>query len=533
MADPWAQVPRHHANYITIQNDANGQSTCTEWSSSQGSLATGPSIYDVGGVQPTDGARMVSGEEANYYPYTTFLRNTVVVRSGEFCQPKDHFDAQPRSKSFTCKKCSRSSPPRNSNYQDYDNRSLLEHDDENVACYHQPQRKSSRHSCSSGRERRNPPADNPNGPNRPNCCCPPPKPMPRPRASSKPSKDCGCDPPQVSNRECRSRSKSREREQEQSCVCPPKGGGRRAQRSGSAHYMEYKDFQGSSPGPKNSMCRAQGRKRGKSVNRKESSQSCKSESRKRRKHRTDPPNESYYLRERTAAAQQCGVRRHAQSHLRSKCSMGRPPPPPPQKRACRPPAPYPTVSHPSCKNPKCKNNPAKRACPEKKKKHRTDRYAGDNGCGLPTDYIVHSRSQQNCVRNPVTCCSDHYIRGGYLPHETPYEQQGQCPRKRGRSTDRCSRSGPGYSNETMMEKAMQSYRYSCAENGRNSRKCPPCPSSHRRGDRVGRKCATALANRCCPLCGMNAMMPKPSIRSMADPTRVSLRPFQLIHSVTR
>ncbi|KAH8321032.1 hypothetical protein KR067_013416 [Drosophila pandora] len=521
MADPWGQVPKHQGNYVTIQNEANGQSTRTEYTSSQESLATEPTqpntICDVDIEQPADGARIVSGEESNYYPYTTFLRNTVVVRSGECCPPKDNFGySQQRSRSSTCKKCKKSSTTRNLNYQDYDNRSLVEHDDENLTCY-QPQRKSSRHSCCSAKERRKPPPDNSNAPNRSSCCCPPPmpKPMPCPKPPSKPPKDCCCDPPPAPSKRCRSRSKSRERVPEKSCACPPKGGGRRGLRSGSAHYMEYQDFQGSSPGPKNPVCR----KRGKSLNRKESNYSCKSGgSRGRRKHRTDPPNQSYYLRERTLAAQQCGVRRHAQSHLRGKCSFGRSPPPP-QKRSCPPP--YPTVPPPSCKNPKCKNNPAKKSCPAKKKKQRVDRYAGDNGCGLPTDYIIHSRSQQSSVRNPVTCCSDHYIRGGYLPHETHYDERGgQCPRKRARSTDRCSRSAPACSNETMMEKPVQSYRYSCPENGRNSRRSPPC---QRRGERVGKRCAAAMANRCCPLCGMNAMMPKPSIRSLADPTNKKSR----------
>nr|XP_043067026.1 serine/arginine repetitive matrix protein 1 [Drosophila bipectinata] len=510
MADPYG--PRQRGNYVTIQNEANGQSTCTEWSSSPGSLTAKPTqpsgVCLVDFKHLADRDRMVSGEESDYYPYTTFLRNTVVVRSGECCPPNNSFGyPTQRSKSSCTKKDKKSSSAhRHSNYQNYDNRSLLGHTDENLA--YQPKRKSSRHSC-----------DNINASNRSkDCSCPPPnpKPLPRPRPPSNPSNDCGCDPPQ---KRSRSRSKSRERNDDENCSCP-RSGGQRALRSSSSHYMEYKDFRGTSPGPRNRNYSSEpGRKRRKSLTQRTSPEP---ESRGRRKHRTDPPDPSYYTRAPTAAAQQCSVRRHAHAHVRNKCPPGRAPPPPVQKGTCRSPTPCKPPPPPLCKNPKCKNNPAKKTPREKKRKPPLDIYAGDNGCGLPTDYIVHNRSQQECLRNPVTCSSGNYVRGGVLPHETHFEDQGQCPRKRTRSCDRCNRSIPACSNETMMEKPVQSYRYNCPENGKSSRKCTKC-KARVGAEGAGRKCASAVANRCCPLCGVNTMMPKPSIRSMADPTNKKSR----------
>ncbi|KAH8331444.1 hypothetical protein KR074_003606, partial [Drosophila pseudoananassae] len=519
MADPYG--PRQQGNYVTIRNEANGQSTCTERSSSQGSL--GAKLTQPSGVclvdfkQLADRDRIVSGEESDYYPYTTFLRNTVVVRSGECCPPNTSFGyPTQRSKSSCSKKDKKSSAHRNSNYQNYDNRSLLGHADENLApagCY-QPKRKSSRHSC-----------DNFNASNRSkDCSCPPPNPKPRPRPPSNPSNDCGCDPPQSSKKRSRSRSKPPERIDDENCSCP-RSGGRRALRSSSSHYMEYKDFRGSSPVPRNRNYSSEpSRKRRKSLTRKASPCSGQPETRGRRKHRTDPPDPSYYTRPPTAAAQQCSVRRHAHAHVKSKC----PPPTPMPKGTCRSPTSCKPPPPPVCKNPKCKNNPAKKSHREKKRKPLLETYAGGNGCGLPTDYIVHKRSQQECLRNPVTCSSGHYVRGGVLPHETHFEDQSQCPRKRMRSCDRCNRSIPACSNETMLEKPVQSYCYNRPENGKSSGKCTKC-KARGAAEGAGRKCASAVANRCCPLCGVNTVMPKPSIRSMADPTS-SRTIYKTMHS---
>lgn len=327
----------------------------------------------------------------------------------------------------------------------------------------------------------------------------------------------------------------------QDCGC----GSRRARRTASSHYMEYQEFQHTAKPnpvyeptdyskyppepPRRSSCSCSTPSRRQSIERSSSppgerrrrhfegcgaagtpprrqsaerSSSCQGAckrgqsagsaasrtSLRRRSRRTSPPPKSYYLGRTTPAAQAPDVRCHAHSHAQGSCK--RKPPPPPSRKSRT------TSASGGGKSRPCS------ACQPAKSNQYSD---------VPSDYVEKSRSGTSCLRNPIA------------PSSSYHESRARSPSPSGRKPQTSGRKPCGCSNETLMEKPVNSYRFSCPENRPSP--APPqklCPKCHKalmqkqRTASAAKRCASAAAQKYCGKCGLLPMMPRISIPNVAS-----------------
>ncbi|XP_033154742.1 serine/arginine repetitive matrix protein 1 [Drosophila mauritiana] len=526
MADPCVMPGQLSGkSFLTIENATSGLSSSTDNQEISMDLGQGTKLkksasftgfgsHFVGITLIPERRRRVSGGDCEYYQQPNLLRNPLVVRSGNIpddgeCHPNCPYRGNHQAQN-NCEQ------PSN---QYHDHSYQHEQSAQNQSCY-----------CDTRTPQQN------HG-----------QPYHQARTQSQPR--------------TQSHQKDRHGGNEFGCDQPS---GRRAYRTPSSHYMEYREFQHSpkhnpavdsqrknrlqkktsecscgSPEPERK--RAQKTKR---LQKQPSECSCESEEKhhvqsKRLKisssdcscgdehsprrpqvHRKSTPDKSYYLRKPTPAAQTCPVRCHARSHVQG------PPPPPAPRRKC--PAATPP---PVCRKPTPKTKPTNSP------KGKTRQCSACNRCSDvesdATDYVEHSRSRTEVLRNPLIQSRSEYDDNGVPPYESYSEE---CPVQRRERSPSCKRTKPENhsrackeppicSNETLMEKPVKSYRFSCPENGKCSSCRKLCPKCHKvvaqkKKTSAAKKCAASVAQKCCPMCGLLPMMPNISIPDVGSGNRI-------------
>ncbi|KAH8401620.1 hypothetical protein KR009_006794 [Drosophila setifemur] len=126
-----------------------------------------------------------------------------------------------------------------------------------------------------------------------------------------------------------------------------------------------------------------------------------------------------------------------------------------------------------------------------------DPYADDCECGMPSDFIAQSRPEFDIVRNPIT--------------------RSKCSNIQNFSERYCRAGGgaPACSNETILEKPLKSFRYTCPENYPCSQSKRQKKSQRQRSGAAQRD-TLAKACRCRHKHGPPPVKPRPSIRSMRN-----------------
>ncbi|XP_016991520.1 serine/arginine repetitive matrix protein 1 isoform X2 [Drosophila rhopaloa] len=529
-------------NYLIIENPTNGRSTCTEtidahidnnvisFDQKRGSKLHRSSSFSVFGstfvglTLVPERRRRVSGGNGKYHQQSNLLRNPLVVRSGEIPDQDE---------------CAPSCP-----YRNYQNQNNQQQDTNQYNS--QDYQRTGTAPCQTGYYDNSPPQQYyaPQGYQGY-------VPQGRTQAHSKDrsASDCGCDP----------------------------SPGKRAYRTPSSHYMEYREFQHSPkknpaldrpqyeeypaeshrsnrlerkasecscdsdslPGRqpvqrtnrlqrKTSICCCEsdsppGRQlvqRTNRLERKESECCCLPESspgkRVQRKNQTD---KNYYQRKPTPSAQTCPIRCHARSHIQAT------PPPPAPKRKCL----AATSPPPTCRKPAPRSrsmNSTKRgskrrcsACDERDSYRYSD--------GEPTDYVERSHSATEVLRNPLVqsrSSCDGLPQASYSP-ECVQQKPRSCRKPKAEKRSSSRRGPPICSNETLMEKPVKSYRFNCPENGRcaSCRKlCPKCNKikAQSKKSALVKRCVTSVAQKCCPTCGLLPMMPNISIPDVTSSNRI-------------
>nr|XP_044248702.1 serine/arginine repetitive matrix protein 1 [Drosophila takahashii] len=523
MANPNLQFSR---KYLTIQNDTKGLSTSTdsnEISLKQSGGAklkesvsfTGFGSHFVGLTLIPERIKRVSGGDCDY----NILRNPLVVRSGEI-PDQDQGECVPSCPYRNYQGQNNYQQPANQNYQ----RSVPAQNQNGYYDNSQPHQDY----ASPGNQ----------------CYVPPGRTQSQSKDRS--GSDCGCDPP----------------------TC------RRAYRTPSSHYMEYREFQ-QSPRKNPALDRTQyddypqetqrsnrlqrkvsecGCERGSPQRRqvqrtsrlqkKVSECSCESESsegkqpvqrnnrlqrrssecscaagsspKRQSVQRRSPPDKSYYMRKPTQAAQTCSVRCHARSHVVQETT----PPPPAPKRRCPAATPPPTSKKPT---PRTKSAiSSKRG---NRRKCSACNRCSDDESGEPSDYVEGSRSRTEVLRNPLVQSRSSYDS---YSEEYPVQRRTRCSSCRKTNPENRSsvRKGPPLcSNETLMEKPVQSYRFNCPENGKcaSCRKlCPKCNKvmPQKQKNASAKRYVSSVARKCCPMCGLLPMMPNISIPDVASSNRI-------------
>ncbi|XP_039482009.1 serine/arginine repetitive matrix protein 1 [Drosophila santomea] len=535
--------------YLAIENAASGLSSSTDNNEISKDPKQGTKLKEsasfagfgshfVGLTLHSERRRRVSGGDCEYHQQPNLLRNPLVVRSGhlpddEECHPscpyRGNYQTQntcPQPSNQYYNQNNQCSEPAHNHSSYYDNRNHRTHQQNHGAPCHQCYEQQTRTQVRSQSQ-------------------------PRDRHGS----ECGCDRP----------------------------AGRRAYRTPSSHYMEYREFQHSPkknpavekhkyseypadsqrrnrlqkktsdcscgcPEPLPERKRVQKTKR---LQKQHSECSCESEEKqqvqrsKRMKvsssdcsceverapkrppvHRKTTPDKAYYLRKPTPAAQSCPVRCHARSHIQGPAP---PPPPPVPKRKCPAAAPPPVSKKPTPKTkPTC--TPKAKASSPRKGCSACNRCSDEESDA--TDYLEHSRSQTQVLRNPLVQ-SRSYDDHGAPPYESCSEE---CPAQRRARSPSCKRTKPENrsrsckeppicSNETLMEKPVKSYRFNCPENGKcaSCRKlCPNCNKvlAQKKKTPSAKKYAASVAQKCCPMCGLLPMMPNISIPNVASGNRI-------------
>jgi len=480
---------------------------------------TGCGSHFVGLTLIPERRKRVSGGDCDY----NILRNPLVVRSGEIPDQGE---------------CDPSCPYRGNNQRQNNYQQAPE------PYYNQNYDRSAPAQNQTGYYDNSQPQQNFGSPGN-NCYVPPGR--TQPQTKDRGGNDCGCDPPS----------------------------GRRAYRTPSSHYMEYREFQQSpkknpvlerpqhSEYPAESQrtnrlqrndsdCSCERRssperrqvQRTSRLQKKVSECSCESESleekqpvqrsnrlqrkssecscaagsppRRQQVQRRSPPDKSYYQRKSTQAAQACSVRCHARSHV-----QGSPPPPAP-KRKCPAATPPPTSRKPA---PRTKSTITSR----NRRKCTLCNRCSDEESSEPIDYVEGSRSRTEVLRNPLVQSRSSYECNNDQPHESYSEEYPVQRRTRSASCRKptpegrcCSRKGPPLcSNETLMEKPVQSYRFSCPENGKCASCRKLCPKCHKvmpqkQKSASAKRYVSSVAQKCCPMCGLLPMMPNISIPDVAS-----------------
>ncbi|XP_043643635.1 serine/arginine repetitive matrix protein 1 [Drosophila teissieri] len=542
--------------YLAIENATSGLSSSTDNNEiamdprqgtqlKESASFAGFGSHFVGLTLHSERRRRVSGGDCEYYQQPNLLRNPLVVRSGNIPDDEDCHPSCPYRGNYqtqnTCPQPSdqyynhnyQRSEPAHNQCSYYDNRN-----------HGAPQQNHGTHQQIHGASQQNHEA---------------------------PCHHCY---EQQTRTQAQSQSQPKDRHGSE-CVCDQPAG-RRAYRTPSSHYMEYREFQHSPkknpaleyppdpqrrnrlqketsdcscgcPEPLPERKRVQKTKR---LQKQPSECSCESEEKqqvqrsKRMKvsssdcsceveraprrppvHRKTTPDKAYYLRKPTPAAQTCPVRCHARSHI-----QGSPPPPPPvPKRKCPAAAPPPVSRKPTPKAKPTTSAPkAKTSSP--RKCSACNRCSDDESDA--TDYVEHSRSRTEVLRNPLVQPRS-YDDHGAPPYESCSEE---CPVQRRARSPSCKRTKPENrsrsckeppicSNETLMEKPVKSYRFNCPENGKcaSCRKlCPKCHKvvAQKKKTPSAKKYAASVAQKCCPMCGLLPMMPNISMPNVASGNRI-------------
>ncbi|XP_026836788.1 uncharacterized protein LOC6547221 [Drosophila erecta] len=537
-------MAQRSGQYLAIENATSGLSSSTDNNEiprdlelKESASFAGFGSHFVGLTLHSERRKRVSGGDCDYYQQPNLLRNPLVVRSGHI--PEDE-------------ECHPNCPYRG-NYQTQNNCPQPAHQYYNQNQINQNQRSEPAQNQSSYYDNRNHGAAQ--------------------QSHGAPCRHCY-------EHHARSQSQPKDRHGSE-CGCDQPSG-RRAYRTPSSHYMEYREFQHS---PRNSAVekqqygeyppesqRRQSRlpkkssdcscghpepmperkpvQKTKRLQKQLSECSCESEENgaqrvqrsKRMKaslsdcsceeerspkrppvHRKSSPDKSYYLRKPTPAAQTCAVRCHARSHIQG------PPPPPVPRRKSPAAAPQPVSRKPT---PKAKPT----SCPKVKPR----KCSACNRCtdeeSDAADYVEHSRSRTEVLRNPLVQSRCDYDDNGVpacesCSEECPAQQRARspsCKRAKPENRSRSCKEPPICSNETLMEKPVKSYRFNCPENGRcaSCRKlCPKCHKvlAQKKQTSSAKRCAASVAQKCCPMCGLLPMMPNISIPDVASGNRIIYR----------
>ncbi|XP_041563105.1 serine/arginine repetitive matrix protein 1 isoform X2 [Drosophila elegans] len=352
------------------------------------------------------------------------------------------------------------------------------------------------------------------------------------------------------------------------CGCDPLPG-KRAYRTPSSHYMEFREFQ--QPPKKNpildspqyqrtnrlerntsdcscgsdSLHERQPVQRSKRLQRKGSVCSCELDTspgrqqvkRTNRKQHKDSdccylpgsspgrqrvqtsnrPSKSGCLKKPTPAAQTCTVHCHAQSHVHRTA----PPPPPAPKRKCPGAAPPPTSRKPT---PRSRSTNSTKRASNKRYTACNDRDYNRYSDG---DYMERSQVRNEVHRNPLVQYRSSYDENYMLQesYSAEYVQRPSCSKPSTENRSGSRKGPPICSNETLMEKPVKSYRFSCPENGKcaSCRKlCPKCNKMkpQKQKSAFAKRCVTSMAEKCCPMCGLLPMMPNISIPEIASSNRI-------------